>query len=69
MWRIDIRHCLIEQQDDPAAPQLAAEGEKKMAEIITWITSRARGLPVGEAPKCWRRPKKKSVQGYLENPI
>ena len=59
MWVIDIRHWLNEQQDGPALPQLRLK-VKKLAEIITWITSRDRGLPAAE---------KKAVQGYLENTI
>jgi hypothetical protein len=47
MWVIDIRHWLNEQQVEPAAPQLRLK-VKKLTEIITWITSRDRGLPAGE---------------------
>jgi hypothetical protein len=38
---------------------------KKLAEIMTWITSHDRGLPAGEVPKCRRRPKKPS-KGILK---
>lgn len=65
MWVIDIRHWLNEQQDGPAAPQLRRKVEK-LAEIISWITSRDRGLDVGEPPKCRRRPKKKPCTGRLQ---
>ena len=67
MWVIDIRHWLNEQQDGPAAPQLRRK-VKKLAEIITWITSRNRGLPAGEALKCRRRPKENPARA-LENPV
>lgn len=65
MWVIDIRHWLNEQLDGPALPQLRLK-VKKLAEIITWITSRDRGLSAGEAPKCWRRPKRKPCRGILK---
>ncbi len=65
MWVIDIRHWLNEKQDGPAAPQLRLK-VKKLGEIITWITSRDRGLPTGEAPKCWRRPERKPCKGILK---
>ena len=66
MQVIDIKHWLNEQQDGPAAPQLRLK-VKKLTEIITWITSRDRGLPAGEAPKGWRRPKRKACKGTLYN--
>jgi hypothetical protein len=65
MLVIDIRHWLNEQEDGPAAPQLLRK-VKKLAEIITWITSRDRGLPTGETPKCWRRPNRKPCKGTLK---
>ena len=65
MWVIDIRHWLNEQQDGPTAPQLRLK-VKKLTEIITWITSRDRGLPAGEALKCRRRSKRKPYKGILK---
>lgn len=65
MWVIDIRHWLNKQQDGPAAPQLRLK-VKKLAEIITWITLHDRGLSGGDAPKCWRRPERKSCKGILK---
>ena len=65
MWVINIRHWLNEQLDGPAVPQLRLK-VKKLTEIITWITSRDRGLSAENAPKCRRRPKRKACKGILE---
>ena len=65
MWVIDIRHWLNEQQDGPAVPQLKFK-VNKLAEVITFATSRGMGLRVGEPPKCWRRPGRKPCQGLFD---
>ena len=39
---------------------------KKLAEIITYATLCDRGLAAGKAPRCWRRPKRKSCKGILQ---
>ena len=65
MWIIDIRHWLNEQKDGPAVPQLKLK-VKKLAEIITYATLCDLGLFAGEAPKCWRRPKRKPCKDALQ---
>ena len=65
MWIIDIRPWLNEEKSGPAAPQLKLK-VKKLAEIITYATSRDCGLAAGEAQKCCRRPKRKPCKGVLQ---
>jgi len=63
MWIIDIRHWLNEEKSGPAVPQLKSK-IRKLAEIITYATSRDRGLPVGKAPRCRRRPRRKPCNAF-----
>ncbi len=65
MWIIDIRHWLNQEKTGPAAPQLRLKVEK-LAEIIAYATSHDRGLIVKEAPRCWRRPKRRPCKGILQ---
>ena len=65
MWVIDIRHWLNEEKSGPAAPQLKLK-VKKLAEIITYATSRDRGLAAGEAPRCRKVLRKKSLKTLKE---
>jgi hypothetical protein len=65
MWVINIQHWLNETKSGPGVPQLRLK-VRKLAEIITYATSVAAGLPTGSIPKCWRRPKRKPCQGELD---
>jgi len=65
MWVINIQHWLDESKTAPAVPRLRLK-VKKRAEIITYATSIAVGLPADTAPKCWRRPARKSCVGILD---
>ncbi len=65
MWVIDIRHWLDETKSGPGVPQLRLK-VKKLSEIITHATSVTAGIPVDEAPKCWRRPNRKPCTGILD---
>jgi len=65
MWVINIQHWLDENKTAAAVPQLKSK-VKKLAEIITYATSAASGMPTNEIPKCWRRPKRKPCKGILD---
>lgn len=65
MWVINIRHWLDDTNSHAAAPQLKNK-VKKLTEIIIYSTSNLDGLPIGDPPKCWRRPKRKSCDGILQ---
>jgi len=65
MWVINIQHWLDETKTAPAVPRLKLK-VKKMAEIITYATSAAAGLPADSVPKCWRRPGRKPCEGILD---
>lgn len=65
MWVIDIRHWLNESYDGPALPRLKLK-VAKMKEIIIYATSELAGREAGPAPRCWRRPQRKSCKGVLE---
>jgi hypothetical protein len=65
MWVINIQHWLDETKTGPAAPQLKLK-VKKMAEIITYLTSELMEIPVDSPPRCWRRPGRKPCKGILE---
>lgn len=55
MWVINIQHWLDETKTAAGVPQLRSK-VKKLAEIITYATSTAIGMPTDSIPKCWRRP-------------
>jgi hypothetical protein len=65
MWLINMRHWLNQQKDGPAAPQVKVK-VKKLTEIIVYATACRSGMATGEAPKCWRRPKRKPCKGILQ---
>lgn len=65
MWVINIQHWLDETKSGPGVPQLKQK-VKKLAEIITYATSKAAGLPTDSIPKCWRRPKRKPCKSELD---
>ena len=65
MWVIDIRHWLDDTQTGPGLPRLKFK-VKKLSEIITYATSVAAGIPVDQAPKCWRRPERKTCEEHLD---
>ena len=65
MWVIDIRHWLDETQICPAIPRLRLK-VKKLGEIILYATSKEADLPVGDHPRCWRRPGRKPCPGLIE---
>jgi hypothetical protein len=64
MWVIDIRHWLNDEGTRPGVPQLKLK-VKKLAEIITYATSKETDLLVGKPPQCWRRPNRKPCNGRL----
>ncbi len=64
MWVINIQHWLDETKTASAVPQLRLK-VKKLAEIITYATSVAAGIPIDSIPKCWRRPKRKPCKEIL----
>jgi hypothetical protein len=49
----------------PGVPQLKRKVEK-LAEIVTYATSEAAGLPVGQIPTCRRRPGRKPCKSALD---
>ena len=65
MWVINIQHWLDETKTAAGVPQLRSK-VKKLAEIITYATSTAIGMPTDSIPKCWRRPKRKPCKGILD---
>ncbi len=65
MWVINIQHWLDKTMTGPAVPRLRLK-VKKLAEIITYATSMAAGMPTDSTPRCWRRPKRKPCKGILD---
>ena len=63
MWVINIQHWL-DETNAAAVPQLRLK-VKKLAEIITYATSVAAGMPIDSIPKCWRRPQRKPCKGII----
>ena len=65
MWYINIQDWLDETRTGPGTPRLKSK-VKKLAEIITWLTSDMVGIPVGSPPRCWRKPGRKPCPGILD---
>lgn len=65
MWSINIQHWLDETKTGPAVPRLKTK-VKKLSEIITYATSELVGISTDSAPRCWRRPGRKSCEGILD---
>jgi len=65
MWVINIQDWLDETKTSAATPRLRLK-VKKLAEIITYVTSEIEGIPTESPPKCWRRPKRKPCKGILD---
>ena len=51
MWVINIQDWLNDTKTGPAAPRLRLKA-KKLAEIITYITSEIEGIPTESPPRC-----------------
>jgi hypothetical protein len=65
MWVIDINDWLDKNKTGPGVFQLKYKVER-LAQIITYATSKQSGLPKISQPTCWRKPKRKPCSGILK---
>ncbi len=64
MWVIDIKLCLNESQNGPAAPELANKVEK-LKELIVYASTRESFAPAQSIPTCDQEPESGPCNGHL----